>query len=328
VPCYDSSGVEVSCAASNCEFGDCSGGTIVEESPQGGTVDDFLNTSLADAVSPFLDDPESAPQWLDEYGMYFQSYDASKEGYIRNIAGLREKSVVQGAIQDKQTLDTIEGASGFSSSYQPTFGAESIANVTSSSMSEIRQAKGQSIYEARKDHMEEFYDTIKDLAALDVFGPLPETVESDGVGDWNPDYDAIDDVDDDIMNQANCEAIGGTFNLITGACNIDPGFDQGGCPDGYIELYGDCVPEAGGGVTPGLGTSDARLKENILQIGSRDGINLYEFEYIDKKWGEGRYRGVMAQDLLQTSYRNAVHLNDDGYMLVDYSKLPVDMEKV
>ena len=69
-------------------------------------------------------------------------------------------------------------------------------------------------------------------------------------------------------------------------------------------------------------------KENILQIGTRDGINLYEFEYIDKKWGEGRYRGVMAQDLLQTSYRNAVHLNDDGYMLVDYSKLPVDMEKV
>ena len=36
----------------------------------------------------------------------------------------------------------------------------------------------------------------------------------------------------------------------------------------------------------------------------------------------------MAQELLETNYKDAIHFNDEGYMMVDYAKLPVKMTKV
>ena len=75
-----------------------------------------------------------------------------------------------------------------------------------------------------------------------------------------------------------------------------------------------------------LAMSDARLKENIREIGVMHNIPIYEFEYKNKNYKEGRYRGVMAQDLLET-YPDAVH-KQDGYYYVDYNQLPVDMERV
>lgn len=75
-----------------------------------------------------------------------------------------------------------------------------------------------------------------------------------------------------------------------------------------------------------LWPSDKRLKENIVKIGRENGINVYEFEYKDKRFGSGRYRGVMAQEV-QHKYPDAI-FEHDGYMAVDYSKLPVKMERV
>ena len=70
--------------------------------------------------------------------------------------------------------------------------------------------------------------------------------------------------------------------------------------------------------------SDIRLKENITKVGtSPSGINIYEFDYIDKKYGEGRYRGVMAQEV-----PNAKIKASNGYYKVDYSKLDVDFERL
>ena len=66
--------------------------------------------------------------------------------------------------------------------------------------------------------------------------------------------------------------------------------------------------------------SDRRLKKNIIKIGeSESGLNIYEFEYINK---EGTYQGVMSDEIP----KEAVLVDDNGYDSVDYSKLDVDFK--
>ena len=69
------------------------------------------------------------------------------------------------------------------------------------------------------------------------------------------------------------------------------------------------------------GSSDIRLKEDIKLIGkSPSDINIYEFKYIGK---EGVYEGVMAQEVPW-----ATSVDDNGYLLVDYSKVDVEFKKL
>lgn len=64
--------------------------------------------------------------------------------------------------------------------------------------------------------------------------------------------------------------------------------------------------------------SDARLKENIVKVGSIDTVNLYEYNYLGNNQ---RYLGVMAQDLLDSKYSGCVELDlITGYYKVDYNK--------
>tara|TARA_R100001082_G_scaffold22667_1_gene10966 strand:+ start:11189 stop:12397 length:1209 start_codon:yes stop_codon:yes gene_type:complete len=69
--------------------------------------------------------------------------------------------------------------------------------------------------------------------------------------------------------------------------------------------------------------SDERLKENIELVGvSNSGINIYEFDFKNKIYGEGRYVGVMAQEVPEAAYEV------DGYLCVDYNKIDVNMRRV
>ena len=70
--------------------------------------------------------------------------------------------------------------------------------------------------------------------------------------------------------------------------------------------------------------SDKRLKENIKQVGvSPQGYKIYEFNYIG---GDIRFRGAMAQDVLQ---KNPMAVGiDQNYLTVDYRKIDVAMEVV
>lgn len=71
--------------------------------------------------------------------------------------------------------------------------------------------------------------------------------------------------------------------------------------------------------------SDTRLKENIKLVGQSDsGINIYEFNYIG---GHGKFRGVLAQELL-TTHPEAVIKDDDGYYKVNYDLIDVEMTPV
>ena len=75
----------------------------------------------------------------------------------------------------------------------------------------------------------------------------------------------------------------------------------------------------GGGALAGI-FSDKRLKENIEFIENIDGINIYKFDYIN---GEKGQIGVIAQELLETPYKDAVLEDKSGYYKVDYDKLPI-----
>ncbi|EJF87323.1 MULTISPECIES: tail fiber domain-containing protein [Bartonella] len=73
------------------------------------------------------------------------------------------------------------------------------------------------------------------------------------------------------------------------------------------------------------GLSDIRAKENIREVGQRNGYTLYEYNY--KGYPE-RYRGVMAQDVLKTNPKAVFLHKTTGFLHVDYSKLGFEMERV
>ena len=67
--------------------------------------------------------------------------------------------------------------------------------------------------------------------------------------------------------------------------------------------------------------SDIRLKEDIQLIGkSQSGVNIYRFKYKDTN---GMYEGVMAQEVPWASIKG-----DNGYYLVDYSKVDVAFKRL
>ena len=71
--------------------------------------------------------------------------------------------------------------------------------------------------------------------------------------------------------------------------------------------------------------SDITLKKNIkYKSKSKSGLNIYEFEY---NWSPQKYTGVMAQEVKKV-IPSAVSENIFGHMMVDYSQLDVNMERV
>jgi hypothetical protein len=71
----------------------------------------------------------------------------------------------------------------------------------------------------------------------------------------------------------------------------------------------------------GCNYSDVRLKENVKFINTVNGLNIYSWNYI---WDANcTYQGVLAQELLDTEYANAVKSDSNGFYMVDYKKLPI-----
>lgn len=79
-----------------------------------------------------------------------------------------------------------------------------------------------------------------------------------------------------------------------------------------------------GGLGTLLGKSDARLKDNIVPVGCRNGHVLWEFTY---KGSAEKFRGVMAQMVIEKR-PDAVVLEPDGFYAVDYARLGFPMERI
>jgi hypothetical protein len=70
----------------------------------------------------------------------------------------------------------------------------------------------------------------------------------------------------------------------------------------------------------GCNYSDERLKQNIKFLGTREGINIYSYNYT---WDqETKYIGVMAQEILQSEYSHAIEIDEQGFFRVHYDMLP------
>ena len=96
-------------------------------------------------------------------------------------------------------------------------------------------------------------------------------------------------------------------------------FDQG-TYRGQVGAYGARMAALGQAAS-----SDKRLKKNIkYKSKSKSGLNVYEFEY---NWSPQKYIGVMAQEVKKVK-PSAVSENIFGHMMVDYSQLDINMEKV
>ena len=99
------------------------------------------------------------------------------------------------------------------------------------------------------------------------------------------------------------------------------------------QVWGQTISSVAGSVAGSIGgaikewvDSDVELKENIEQVGtSPSGLNIYEWNYIGDS---DRYRGVIAQDLLNKGRHDAVTKGDNGYLAVYYDKIDVNMQKV
>lgn len=81
------------------------------------------------------------------------------------------------------------------------------------------------------------------------------------------------------------------------------------------------------GTLGGAALSDKRLKKNIKHVGEENGHNIYEFEYNDKSYGAGRYRGVMAQEV-EKILPDAVITMANGFKAVFYDKIGIKMEAI
>lgn len=85
-----------------------------------------------------------------------------------------------------------------------------------------------------------------------------------------------------------------------------------------------------GGIAGGIGSffSDIVLKTNIqFENKFKNNLPIYTFEYINKNHGDGRFEGVMAQDVEKT-YPQAVSISPEGYKMVDYSQIGIEFRRV
>ena len=80
------------------------------------------------------------------------------------------------------------------------------------------------------------------------------------------------------------------------------------------------------------GPSDKKLKKNIEKVGETEsGVPVSDFDYKkdkDAPEGPGRYRGVIAQDLIGTEHEEAVKKINKNTLGVDYSQLDVQLQKI
>ena len=115
------------------------------------------------------------------------------------------------------------------------------------------------------------------------------------------------------------------FGVGTGAMNIGKSLHGVGSPlqGAFMSKLSSISSRVGSAFSGAVGKffSDVRLKTNIQLVGkSPAGTNIYSFKY---KHLEGTYQGVMAQEVLWAS-----ELVDNGYYIVDYSKLDVEFRRL
>jgi hypothetical protein len=159
-----------------------------------------------------------------------------------------------------------------------------------------------------------YHSDINSLSSMvDQMYGISETTNNPSGG---LEYVTITDTSSDTFNkQAGDKIVGSEWQTLIDKyntlrqnciCNSDCSCNN------VCACYGDCGCNY---------SSDIRLKENIEFIKVENGLNVYSWNYI---WNTTkRFVGVMAQELLNTKYAFAVTKDNQGYYMVDYSRLPL-----
>tara|TARA_Y100000296_G_scaffold9997_1_gene11495 strand:+ start:59 stop:2227 length:2169 start_codon:yes stop_codon:yes gene_type:complete len=160
------------------------------------------------------------------------------------------------------------------------------------------------------DDLNNLSDTIKEtdlVPSLDIVLPLPYTEGGALIGSYGGMY--------------GTDMMGGQIISAPTKFEGDSILNQTNASNAAIEVNNPELAAKNALTNRGLKRSDIQLKEDIKVEGkSPSNINIYSFKY---KGEEGRYEGVMAQEVPWASV-----VGDDGYLMVDYSKLDVEFKRL
>ena len=276
---------------------------------------------------------------------YLQAYDTTSE----ELAGLqRQQSEFEAGQQLATGISSAQNQIGSSlanmyaqgRSGQSGFGGTTLPDVIRRNLmvgyGDVRSGLQQDYQGAMTDSVlteATAIQSARDAYESDIMSML-STLQS--IIDYNaPDtYDAFDQIDFGPLTPSqntDCPE-GQSYNHTTEQCEMTTGIgDDYGLNIGdedELDVGEECVTPGyiwnGTSCVADTGISDIRAKKNVVKVGkSKLGLNIYEFDYINKKYGEGRYRGVMAQEV-----PHAAILDNSGYYMVDYNKVDVNFERI
>ena len=99
--------------------------------------------------------------------------------------------------------------------------------------------------------------------------------------------------------------------------------DMGSLFAGIVEMFPELFASGDAIAVPLAAASDIRLKENISKVGTQNGFNIYDFNYIGNP---RRFRGVIADEVEQTRPDAVTTIN--GIKHVFYDKIGIQFREV
>lgn len=301
----------------------------------GWTGDVAGSTGIQDLLGQFFTTPG-------EYTQYFEDYDPTKEQAATQQMRLGQQSAQEQARaslwkQFQQGRQTPGGFGGGQKNLQTSMSG--IFKGLDQGREKAQLGLQSDINQYRSDYRTDVMGQIGQLFAGGAeVAPEPTDTSCPPGQHWSNAQDTC--IDDELVCAENeveengvcvvdpCYGVTCTTgsHCEDGTCvtNENPNWNNSGGQGAYTPE--ECI--AIGMIYDGQGGcewSDVRLKTNINLIDtSKSGINIYEYNY---KWNKhDKYRGVMAQEILE-SHPNAI-TKRFGYYAVDYNKIDVNFERI
>jgi len=243
---------------------------------------------------------------------YKNIIDADKEKQLRKALDEKKRMEISGSIVD--ATNPIRDESGFLLSYEsPEKRGQSIEEDYQLVRLQVRQNSGTT------DRVVKFFGN--DIQFLEIF-PRENEEEETGV-----DINALqEELDGEIertqtLNNGLTDAIN-TLNKKIAELNDTTSTDQE--KKEVKKKPKKKKKKRGGKLKKALKKifSDERLKRDIVPLGIENGFNTYGFRYI---WGTQRYKGVMAQEVMETNPQAVGKVL--GLYMVDYNEIGVEFGK-
>ena len=234
-------------------------------------------------------------EWYEDYGMYFEDYDPTREEQRKIQRDIDFDRWNHKINADKRALEGSQGASGFLTSGAARKLEEDFTELSVLENTEAELDYAVAVYIFKKYWENDMYNTLGMLGGM---GGFIDEVPSGEEGSWWFGEGSIwDTVTDDMWS---VDWWVGDNSLLGQAASF------------FDDLF-----------------SDRRLKKDINLIGRNpSGINIYEFNYKDlketKPYGKSRYQGAMGDEVPWASKTDP----KTGYLKVDYSKIDVEFKRV